>query len=407
MDEHVAAEASRITVRSLAHSSRRAYLLIIFIAAIPAFLEGFDANLYVFGSPIIIRQIHGPLTLLATASSSYALGIAIFSIVGGYLFDWISVKYTVIGSVAFFTLFTLLTGFVQTPAQLLVVRALVGVGIGVFQPALLALLGDLFFETRGRAVSAFAVFFGGGLLVGPYVIAPFLPHYQIPFIISAAAALVGLVVFQVVIPPTYKKVEKRRFGIAGLLHRNVLMLSLSILLFGIALFGVSGYYSEYLLKQLLLPPVVAAGIVGMQGLGGFLFAFPIGYLADHYGRKWGVVFSAVCVAVGAIGMFIVSGNVVALFLFTLAFGAGRGIYASLVAALGQDSVDDAVAGSVTGWLFLVFNAGAFLGGPIFASFLSLGFSMAGFLTVGMASVLALVFSLLSRPVQQSNIVVNE
>ena len=407
MDDHVTTEASQVTVRSLAHSSRRAYLLIIFIAAIPAFLEGFDANLYVFGSPIIIRQIHGPLTLLATAASSYALGIAIFSIVGGYLFDWISVKYTVIGSVAFFTLFTLLTGFVQTPAELLVVRALVGEGIGVFQPALLALLGDIFFETRGRAVSAFAVFFGGGLLVGPYVIAPFLPHYQIPFIISAGAALVGLVVFQIVIPPTYKKMERHRFGIAGLLHRNVLMLSLSILLFGIALFGVSSYYSEYLLKQLLLPPVVAAGIVGMQGLGGFLFAFPIGYFADHYGRKWGVVFSAVCVAVGAIGMFIVSGNVVALILFTLAFGAGRGIYASLVAALGQDSVDDAVAGSVTGWLFLVFNAGAFLGGPIFASLLPFGFSMAGFLTVGMASVLALVFSLLSRPVLQSNIVVNE
>lgn len=198
------------------------------IAAIPAFLEGFDSNLYLFGSPIIVHQIHGTVALLATAASSYAAGIAIFSIVGGYLFDRFSVKYTVMGSVAFFTLFTLLTGFVKTPTELLVVRALVGVGIGVFQPAILALMGDIFFETRGRAVSAFAVFFGGGLLVGPYVIAPFLPHYRIPFVISAVLAVIGLIAFHIVMPPIYKKMERHQFSLQGLLNRNVILLSLSI-----------------------------------------------------------------------------------------------------------------------------------------------------------------------------------
>lgn len=399
--------ADPVTVRSLSHQSRRAFVTIVLIAAIPAFLEGFDANLYLFGSPIIVHQIHGTVALLATAASSYAAGIAIFSVVGGYLFDRFSVKYTVMGSVAFFTLFTLLTGFVTTPLELLIVRALVGVGVGVFQPAILALMGDIFFETRGRAVSAFAVFFGGGLLAGPYIIAPFLPQYRIPFVISAVLAVIGLGAFHRVMPAVYKKMERHQLSLRGLLTRNVILLSLSILFFGIALFGISSYYSDYLLKGLALPSVVAASIVGMLGLGGFLFAFPIGYLADHWGRKWGLVISAVLVAIGALGMFAVASNVALLILLTLSFGAGRGIYASLVAALGQDSADDAVAGSVTGWLFLVFNAGAFLGGPIFASFLRLGFPTAGFLTVGVSSVLALLFSFMTRPVLTSNILVPE
>jgi ACS family hexuronate transporter-like MFS transporter len=400
-------ETPRVTVRSLAHKSTGTFWLIVVIAAIPAFLEGFDSNLYVFGSPIIVHQIHGAVSLLATAASGYAAGIAIFSIVGGYLFDRFSVKYVVIGSVAFFTAFTLLTGFVRTPVELLVVRTLVGVGIGVFQPAILALLGDMVFETRGRAVSAFAVFFGGGLLAGPYLIAPFLPHYQIPFIISGLASLAGLIVFYLVIPKTYKTLDRTKIALAGVFTRNVIFLSLSILFFGIALFGVSSYFSDYLLKFLLLPKIEAATIVGMTGLGGLVCAFPIGYLADRLGRKTGVTVSAALVMIGGVGLFIVSRNVAALIVLTLAFGAGRGIYASLVAALGQDSVDDAIAGSVTGWLFLVFNLGAFLGGPIFASLLSHGFATAGFLTVGLSSVLALLLTLLTRPIRQSNIVDQE
>ena len=400
-------ETPRVTVRSMAHKSTGTFWLIVVIAAIPAFLEGFDSNLYVFGSPIIVHQIHGAVSLLATAASGYAAGIAIFSIVGGYLFDRFSVKYVVIGSVAFFTAFTLLTGFVRTPVELLVVRTLVGVGIGVFQPAILALLGDMVFETRGRAVSAFAVFFGGGLFVSPYVIQPFLPHYRIPFIISGLVSLAVLVVFALVIPKTYKKMSRRRVGFSGVFHRNVLILSASIFLFGICLFGFLSYYSDYLLKGLGLASGSAATVYSMGGLGGLICAFPIGYLADKLGRKYIVSLAAFLIMIGSLGMFLVSRNVAALIALTFAFGAGWGIYVDLVATLSQDSVDDAIAGTVTGWIFLVFNVGALFGGPLFGRLLPAGFVTAGVVTLGLSSVLSFGLTLLTRPVTESNIVVEE
>lgn len=399
--------APMVTVRSVAGRSPAMFALIVIISAIPAFLEGFDTNLYTFGSPFVVHNVHGTVALLGEVSTGYALGIAIFSMVGGYLFDRFSVKYTIMASVVIFAVFTVWTGYVTSPAGLFAARLGVGIGVGIFQPAIVALLGDIFFETRGRAVSAFAVFFGLGLFIGPNLMNPFLPHYRTPFILSGLAAVVSLLLFYFVIPKTYKKPERRGIGFSGIFHRNVAVLSVAIFLFGIALFGFLGYYSDYLLKGIALSSAHAAEVVSMGGLGGFICAFPIGYMADKLGRKRVVSFAALLIAIGCLGMFSVRSSITALLVLTFAFGAGWGIFVDLVATMGQDSVDDSIAGTVTGWLFLVFNVGALLGGPLFASLLPDGFETAGLITLGLSSVLALAFTLMTRPVEQSNIAVAE
>ncbi|POB09588.1 MFS transporter [Sulfobacillus sp. hq2] len=396
--------ASEVTVRSVARRSTAMFVLIVIISAIPAFLEGFDTNLYTFGSPFVVHNVHGTVALLGEVSTGYAFGVAVFSLVGGYLFDRYSVKYTIMTSVVIFAFFTVWTGYVTSPTGLFIARLGVGIGVGIFQPAIVALLGDIFFETRGRAVSAFAVVFGLGLFVGPYLMNPFLPHYRTPFILSGIAAVISLLLFYLIIPKTYKKLEKRQVGFSGLFHRNVVVLSFAIFLFGIALFGFLGYYAEYLLKAIALSSAHSAEIVSMSGLGGFICAFPIGYLADKLGRKRIVSFAALLIAIGCLGMFSVGNSIPLLLILTFIFGAGWGIFVDLVATMGQDSVDDSIAGSVTGWLFLVFNIGALLGGPLFAALLPAGFETAGLVTLGLTSVLSLIFTLMTRPVDHSNIV---
>ncbi len=392
-----------ITVRSVSRHSTRQFIIILFIASIPAFLEGFDNNLFTFGAPYIVHNIHGASALLGTLATGYALGIAVFSMVGGYLFDRTPVKYTVMASIVLFAGFTVLTGYVSTPRELFAVRLGVGIEVGIFQPAAAALLGDIFFETRGRALSLFSVLFGLGLFVGPYLISPFLPHYRIPFVLSGIAALISLALFAVFIPRTYKVLEKQSINLAGMFNHNVIILSFAIFLFGITLFGFLGYYSDYLLNVLHLPPGLSAGIYSMGGLGGLICAFPIGYLADKIGRKRGLSFASLLIVIGSIGMFSVTRNVLLLFVLTFLFGAGWGIFVGLSIGVAQDSTHDAIAGSVTGWIYLIFNLGALLGGPMFSSLIPLGFKTAGLITLGLTSTVSFVLSLLTRPITQSNI----
>ncbi|AEJ40254.1 sugar transport permease [Sulfobacillus acidophilus TPY] len=392
------------TVRSVSRQSPGRFILILIVAAIPAFLEGFDTNLFTYGAPYIVHNVHGTPALLGNVATGFALGIAVFSMLGGYLFDRTPVKYTVMASILLFAGCTVWTGFVSNPVELWIARLGVGLGVGIFQPAGAALLGDIFWETRGRALSVFSVLFGLGLFVGPYLINPFLPHYQTPFVLSGIAAIISLILFQIFIPRTYKVLERQQLKLSGIFNRNVIILSIAIFLFGITLFGFLSYYSDYLINILHLPQGTSAGIYSMGGLGGLLCAFPIGYIADKIGRKRGVSLASLFIVIGSIGMFTVSAAVTPLYILTFLFGAGWGIYVGLSVGLAQDSTDDAIAGSVTGWIYLIFNVGALVGGPLFAALIPFGFVMAGWITLGLTSLLSFLLTLFTQPVLRSNIV---
>jgi len=116
------------TVRQAAGESLKRFIVIAIVAGLPAFLEGFDGEIYSFGSTYIVPALTGPTYLsIGLILTGYAIGIAIFSLVGGYLFDRYSVKNTVILSVLVFSAFTVMTGFVTTTPELFIARLGVGV----------------------------------------------------------------------------------------------------------------------------------------------------------------------------------------------------------------------------------------------------------------------------------------
>ncbi|EQB74553.1 MAG: sugar transport permease [Ferroplasma sp. Type II] len=205
------------TVRQAAGESLKRFIVIAIVAGLPAFLEGFDGEIYSFGSTYIVPALTGPTYLsIGLILTGYAIGIAIFSLVGGYLFDRYSVKNTVILSVLVFSAFTVMTGFVNTTPELFIARLGVGVGVGIFQPAGVALLGDIFYETRGKAVSVWATFFSVGLFASPYLIEPFLPAFRLPFEISGALAIIILMLVIMIIPVTYKTIPNNPLNLLQL-----------------------------------------------------------------------------------------------------------------------------------------------------------------------------------------------
>lgn len=397
------------TVRVMAKQSGILFLIIVIIAAFPTFLQGLDSELYYFGSPFIVSGVHATAIFIGITATSYTLGILFFSYAGGFLFDIFSPKYTLVMAISIFSLFVFLTGYVTSIYELLIFRLLVGFGIGMFQPAILSFLGDILVKFRGRSIIAFEVFFGFGYFVAPYLIEPFLPAFRIPFIITGLISMVSIILFILVVPPVYNRIPRERLAFRSVVNRNLIILYISIFLFGISLLALLSYLSDYLIHVLHYSNFDAAIASSMVGLAGVIFAYPLGFGSDRArsGRKTFVILTLGASAIGSIGLFAFGTaiGIIGIIVFVFIFGIGRGLSVVFVTAAAQDSVVDSEVGRISGIIFTVFNIGAIIGGPLMGGLsLAYGFRLGGILVITVPLLFSCILSAFligGKPVETS------
>ena len=94
---------------------------------------------------------------------------AVFSLLGGYLADRFSRRYTICTSLFVWSVVTWLTGHVTTYNELLIVRSLMGVSEAFYIPAALALIADYHTgHTRSRAVGLHQMAIYCGVILGGF-----------------------------------------------------------------------------------------------------------------------------------------------------------------------------------------------------------------------------------------------
>src|SRR5246127_2965 len=118
-------------------------------------LDAMDVQIFSFAIPAIIAAFHisnadagliGTVTLLTSAFGGWFAGA---------LSDRFGRVRTLQITIAWFAIFTFLTGFAQTYTQLLICRSLMGFGFGGEWAAAAVLVGELIrAEHRGKAVGA-------------------------------------------------------------------------------------------------------------------------------------------------------------------------------------------------------------------------------------------------------------
>lgn len=130
----------------------------------------------------------------------------VVSLLVGWLTDRVNRRNLFVATLLIGELPCLLTGFAQTYEQLLVLRALTGVGIGGAIPLLYSLIGDWFpASQRARATAVIGLSMGLGIALGQLVAGFLGPAYgwRLPFILVAAPNFVLALVFWLVVrePP--------------------------------------------------------------------------------------------------------------------------------------------------------------------------------------------------------------
>jgi EmrB/QacA subfamily drug resistance transporter len=199
-----------------------------------------DSTVVNVALPVLQRDLHATAADVQWVVESYALFLAALILVGGALGDRFGRKRIYAMGIILFTIASALCGIAQSPTQLIIARAVQGVGGALLTPGSLAIISATFpAGERGRAIGTWSGFTTVMSALGP-VVGGFLIQFSwrwIFFINLPLAALTLLVLFQHV-PETRDEDETGPLDIRGGMLATV---GLGALVFGLITAGVNGF----------------------------------------------------------------------------------------------------------------------------------------------------------------------
>jgi EmrB/QacA subfamily drug resistance transporter len=223
------------------------------------FIDGSVVNVAL---PAIQRQLGATAVDAQWIVESYALFLAALILVGGSLGDHFGRRRIFSAGVVLFALASVWCGFAPSPEQLIVARAVQGVGGAMLIPGSLAIIGASFSEERrGKAIGTWAAFSGITSVLGPvlggYLVETLSWRWVFFINIPLAAAVLAITLTRV---PESRDEEARKLDPWGAILATV---GLGGLVFGLIESSSVG---------LADPLVIFSLTVGVAALAAFMFA---------------------------------------------------------------------------------------------------------------------------------------
>ena len=263
-------------------------------------LDAFDVTLFAMALPAVRAE----LGLSAAAGGALGSVTLVAAAAGGILFGLLADKYgrtrALILSVGIYSVFTAACGFAQDFTQLLIFRALLGIGMGGEWASGAALVSETWpAEHRGKALgfmqSGWAIGYAAAALVNALVQPAF--GWRAVFFVGIIPAFFTLWVRRNVEEPpiwTASRETANRPGLALILRRPLLGLTIALTLMNtFTLFAWWGFYLW--LPSYLTQPATAGGVglrllsssgfILLMQAGMWLGYVTFGFVSDRIGRK--------------------------------------------------------------------------------------------------------------------------
>src|SRR5215204_2117309 len=249
---------SRVAAAPCALASGPWILAATILGSAMAFIDGTVVNVAL---PAIQERLNATAIDAQWIVEAYALFLAALILVGGSLGDHYGRRRVFSLGVAMFAAASVLCGLASSPEQLIVARAVQGVGGALLVPGSLAIISASFDEERrGRAIGTWSGFSGITAAIGP-VLGGYLVDnvsWRAAFLINVPLAIVVLwIVFQHV--PESRDPDARRLDIPGAVLAT---LGLGGVVFGLIESQNSGFTH---------PRVLASLALGVAALVAFVF----------------------------------------------------------------------------------------------------------------------------------------
>ena len=209
-------------------STNRAFTVVGLILALA--MGALEATVISTAMPTVIGELGG-IHYYAWIAGAYLLASSVTVPIYGKLSDIYGRKPILLFGIAMFLLGSAASGAAQSMGQLIVFRALQGLGAGSMQPMAITIVGDIFdLEERGKMQGLFGAAWGIFGLTGPMIGGLIVHHLSwrwvfyinLPFGLAAAA---------IVVTQLHERIEKKPHSLdflgAGLLTGTVVALLLA------------------------------------------------------------------------------------------------------------------------------------------------------------------------------------
>ena len=313
--------------------------------------------------------------LLATI---FTLGIGLAGVPTGYLLDRLSRRSVMLLGIVIFSVFTVLTALAVGYWDMFAYRALSGVGEAMQNAALFSAVGAYFFANRALALGSLNFAYGIGSFLGPLLGAHFATSFgdwRAPFYIYGAIGLVLVVVIGSAVSKRFTEQVESHAAARGsfdhvpqnLYNKNLLLLALTAVVVGVAMYGYIGLYPTYLQEELGFSRGDAGFAASMFGIGA-LVGLPAGWLGDRFNQR-NIMIGALVVG-AAVGYLLFNGPTTLGPQVALSFAEGAvasgfmfvNIYSSM-----QRAVRPAMVGRASGLYVASFYVPAAIAGYLFSA----------------------------------------
>jgi EmrB/QacA subfamily drug resistance transporter len=197
--------------------SRRPVILLALCLA--AFTISVDVTIVNVALPTLVRSLGASTSQLQWVVDAYSLVFAAFVLAAGTLSDRLGRKGTLLAGLALFAVGSVGGALSTTTSELIIARAVMGLGAALMFPSTLSLLVNVFFERaeRAKAIGIWGATTGIGIATGPIVGGWLLEHFWwgsiFCFMAVIAAVIAGLVAWTV---PRSSDPSSNRIDWAGL-----------------------------------------------------------------------------------------------------------------------------------------------------------------------------------------------
>jgi len=241
---------------------------ILALMAFAVLILGIDVYIVVVALPEIGRELGFSDQTLQSVISSYAVTFGGFLLFGGRASDLLGRRRMFVLGMALFGLASLTGGLAGSPEQLIVARAVQGIGGALLFPSTLALIGTLFAEgaERNRALSVWSGAGAGGLVLGS-LLGGVLTHafgWEAIFLVNVPLAALALLLAFPLIPADGARERGRTFDLPGALAATT---GTMLLVFGLIQAPEAGWGAPHIVASLLAGAALLAGFFAIERRG--------------------------------------------------------------------------------------------------------------------------------------------